>query len=75
VTELASWNDTATRQAIEAFVESAVRDLPEEQRIAAFDNDGTLWCEQPMPIELGWTIVSVKDDWATVFAEPDGAGA
>jgi hypothetical protein len=77
--------------------------------VAVFDDDGTLWCEKPMPIQLdfilrrlvamaeaepalrerqrwraayerdhawlgavmaehyGWTLVSVKDDWATVF--------
>jgi phosphoserine phosphatase len=52
---LPSWNDTATRQAIVAFVESAA-DVPEEERIAVFDNDGTLWCEKPMPIELGFIL-------------------
>jgi phosphoserine phosphatase len=51
VTELASWNDTATRHALVDFVEAAARDLPEEERVAVFDNDGTLWCEQPLPIQ------------------------
>jgi phosphoserine phosphatase len=49
---LRSWNDTATTQAIVEFVESTVRDVPPEERVAVFDNDGTLWCEKPMPIEL-----------------------
>jgi phosphoserine phosphatase len=50
---LESWRDTATREAIEAFVE---RDAPAEGRIAVFDNDGTLWCEKPMPIQLDFTL-------------------
>jgi len=49
---LASWHDTATRQAIVDFVEAAVEAVPPAERIAVFDNDGTLWCEKPMPIEL-----------------------
>jgi phosphoserine phosphatase len=53
---LASWRDTATRQAIENFVASAARDIPPDERVAVFDNDGTLWCEKPMPIELGFVL-------------------
>ena len=41
---LAGWNDGATRQAIVAFVERAVSDVPVDERVAVFDNDGTLWC-------------------------------
>jgi hypothetical protein len=37
-----SWNDTATTQAIVDFVETAARDLPPEERVAVFDNDGAL---------------------------------
>ena len=48
---LASWNDTPTTEAIVDFVEAAVRDVPPEERVATFDNDGTLWCEKPMPIQ------------------------
>ena len=48
---LESWNDTATREAIEVYVENATGD-----RIAVFDNDGTLWCEKPMPIQLDFTL-------------------
>jgi len=51
VTELESWNDTATRAAIEEFAARAP-----EPRIAVFDNDGTLWCEKPMPIQLDFTV-------------------
>jgi hypothetical protein len=110
---LPSWNDTPTRQAIVRFVEEVTGDgrpghVPPAERVAVFDNDGTLWCEKPMPIELGfilqrlaamaekdpalhddperefdyvagaeqalkeataqgWTVVSIKRDWATVF--------
>jgi hypothetical protein len=48
---LPSWNDTRARDDILAFVEAATA-LPSEERVAVFDNDGTLWCEKPMPIEL-----------------------
>lgn len=49
---LASWNDTPTRAAIIDFVESATLPgddgyVPPAQRIAVFDNDGTLWSERP----------------------------
>jgi len=58
---LASWNDTSTRQAIVEFVESATRVdgpnfVPSEERIAVFDNDGTLWCEKPMLIQLDFIV-------------------
>jgi phosphoserine phosphatase len=56
MTELTSWNDTGTKQAISEFVETAARDLPLEERVAVFDNDGTLWCEKPMPVELGFVL-------------------
>jgi len=48
---LTSWHDTATRRSIVEFVERAVADVPVEERVATFDNDGTLWCEKPMPIQ------------------------
>ena len=50
---LPSWNDTAPKKTIVQFV-ATVTDkaspgfVPPEQRIATFDNDGTLWAEQPM---------------------------
>jgi phosphoserine phosphatase len=61
VTELASWADGPTKHAIVAFV-ATVRDeskpgfIPAEERVAVFDNDGTLWCEKPMPVELGFIL-------------------
>jgi phosphoserine phosphatase len=59
--DLASWNDTPTRAAIVDFVarvtdESSSDYVPPAERIATFDNDGTLWCEKPMPIELGFIL-------------------
>src|SRR3954469_15828973 len=48
---LRSWNDGAATTAITAFVESVTEPgasfVPPPERIAAFDNDGTLWCEKP----------------------------
>ncbi len=58
---LASWNDTATRQAIIDFVDTVTAEgsdgfVPAEERIATFDNDGTLWAEKPIPIQLDYTL-------------------
>lgn len=57
---LPSWNDTGSRRAIVDFVDSATRDGPDHVeppgRVAVFDNDGTLWCEKPMPIQLDFTV-------------------
>ena len=53
---LLSWKDTATRRAIADFVERAARDVPPEERVAVFDNDGTLWCEKPLQIQLDFIL-------------------
>jgi len=58
---LPSWNETPTRQAIVDFVERVTEEdgedyVPVPDRVAVFDNDGTLWCEKPMPIELGFIL-------------------
>jgi phosphoserine phosphatase len=53
---LESWHDTATRQAIVDFVEGPAQSIPPEERVAVFDNDGTLWCEKPLPIELAFIL-------------------
>ena len=54
---LASWNDRAARGALVDFVERTVADgVPVEERVAVFDNDGTLWCEKPMPIQLDFIL-------------------
>ena len=57
---LASWNDTASTAAIVDYVRRVTTDgpdfVPPVERIATFDNDGTLWCEKPMPIQLGFIL-------------------
>ena len=62
---LPSWNDTAPKQAIIAFVEKVTKPgspdfVPVPERIAVFDNDGTLWCEQPVPVQLYFALDRVK---------------
>jgi phosphoglycolate phosphatase-like HAD superfamily hydrolase len=54
---LAGWNDGAARRAILEFVERTVSDaVPVEERVAVFDNDGTLWCEKPLPIQADFIL-------------------
>ena len=54
---LASWNDGAARQAVVEFVEHTVSEaVPVEERVAVFDNDGTLWCEKPIPIQADFIL-------------------
>ena len=63
---LPSWRDTDTRKAIVDFVERVTTEggdgyVPPAERIAVFDNDGTLWCEKPMPIELGFILMRLAE--------------
>lgn len=58
---LPSWNEGPVRKAILAFVaavtdEAGLRYVAPEERIAVFDNDGTLWCEKPMYIQLDYLL-------------------
>jgi phosphoglycolate phosphatase-like HAD superfamily hydrolase len=62
---LPSWNDTAPKKAIVAFVEKVTKEgspefVPPNERIATFDNDGTLWCEKPLPFQLFFALDRVK---------------
>src|SRR5215831_20208979 len=62
---LPSWNDTAPKKAIEAFVEKVTKPggpdfVPVPERIATFDNDGTLWSEKPVPFQLIFAMDEVK---------------
>jgi hypothetical protein len=62
---LPSWNDGATKTSITAFVAKVTKEgspdfVPVAERIATFDNDGTLWCEQPMPVQLFFAFDRVK---------------
>src|SRR3954465_9719297 len=55
---LASWRDGDARQSIIEFVERTCGEhgVASEERLAVFDNDGTLWCEKPMPIQLDFIL-------------------
>ena len=62
---LPSWNDGPAKQSIIAFVEKVTKPgspdyVPVPERIATFDNDGTLWCEQPVPVQLYFALDRVK---------------
>jgi len=76
---LPSWNDGAAKQSILDFVRRVTTEgspdfVPAAERIATFDNDGTLWCEEPLPVQLFFVLDRVKalapqhPEWKT--AEP-----
>ena len=63
---LASWRDTPTRQAVIDFVrsvstEGGPRYVAAADRVAVFDNDGTLWPEKPIPIQLDFTLYRMAE--------------
>ena len=63
---LASWNDSASKTNIISFVEdvtdeSSANFVPAEARIATFDNDGTLWSEQPLYFQLAFALDRIKE--------------
>ena len=65
VDHLASWNDGATKKAITDFVARVTTQggadfVPPAERIAMFDNDGTLWCEQPIYFQAAFALDRVK---------------
>jgi len=62
---LPSWNEGPARQAIVAFVERVTKPggpdfVAPPERIAVFDNDGTLWSEQPMYVQLAFVLDRVQ---------------
>ena len=62
---LPSWNDGAAKAAILSFVQSATDEaspdfVPVPQRVATFDNDGTLWPSHPMYTQLAFALDRVK---------------
>jgi len=62
---LPSWNDTASKKSLIAFVERVTKTgspdfVPAPERIATFDNDGTLWAEQPMYFQFLFAIDRAK---------------
>src|SRR3954470_21726343 len=58
---LSSWRDGRAKQAILEFVATTcghdgAEPVPVEERVAVFDNDGTLWCEKPFPIQMDFIL-------------------
>jgi hypothetical protein len=77
--QLTLWNHTPNRQAILDFVAAVTTPgsadfLPPSERIATFDNDGTLWCEKPLPIQLDFIlrrwVAMVEEDPALRERQP-----
>jgi hypothetical protein len=64
--DLASWNDGASKQAIVDFVATVTKEgghdyVAPADRVAVFDNDGTLWGEQPMYVQLAFALDRVRE--------------
>lgn len=62
---LPSWNDGGTKKSIVDFVarvtaQGSADFVPVEQRIAVFDNDGTLWCEQPIYFQFAFAFDRIR---------------
>src|SRR5437016_7285737 len=62
---LPSWNDTTPKKAIVDFVERVTKPgspdfVRREERVATFDNDGTLWAEQPIYFQFAFAIDRIK---------------
>ena len=70
---LPAWRTGATRQAVLDFIDAAAA-LPVADRVAVFDNDGTLWCEKPSYIQFDFMLAelarAVHDD-ASVGDRPE----
>ncbi|NQX36929.1 HAD family phosphatase [Herbiconiux sp. VKM Ac-2851] len=79
---LPSWRSTPTRDAILGFVEAVTTGadaVPPAERIAVFDNDGTLWTEKPMPTQLHYIVqqwaAAARADPALADRQPYRAAA
>ena len=62
---LPSWNDGPAKQSLVSFVEQVTLEsspsfVPVPERIATFDNDGTLWCETPVPVQVYFALDRAK---------------
>jgi phosphoglycolate phosphatase-like HAD superfamily hydrolase len=62
---LSSWNDGAAKKSVVEFVAKVTKEggpgfVPPAERVAVFDNDGTLWAEQPMYVQLLFALDRVK---------------
>jgi len=60
---LPSWRPGATRDAVLDFLDAAA-EIPLAQRVAVFDNDGTLWCEKPRYTQLEFFLAELADEAA-----------
>lgn len=74
---LASWTDGPTKKAVTEFVKEVTREggpkfVPKGERVAVFDNDGTLWVEQPVYTQLRYVLAQVP---AVVKKNPELANA
>jgi phosphoglycolate phosphatase-like HAD superfamily hydrolase len=70
---LASWNDGPAKQAVLQFISDTTTEgsagfIPPDERVAVFDNDGTLWCEQPMYFQVLFALDRVR---ATAADHPE----
>ncbi len=64
---LDSWHDGPAKSAVVEFVGRVLESVPPEERVAVFDNDGTLWCEKPAYIQLDFLVRRIAEQ---VAAEP-----
>jgi hypothetical protein len=63
---LPSWNEGATKKSIVDFVAKVTKQgspgfVPPAERIATFDNDGTLWAEQPLYFQIIFAFDRIKE--------------
>ena len=63
---LPSWNDRAAKQSIVEFIDKVTKSgspdfVPPADRIATFDNDGTLWCEKPLYVHVEAVLARYKE--------------
>jgi hypothetical protein len=64
-TPLPSWNEGSVKKSIVDFVTRVTSEgspdfVPPAERIAVFDNDGTLWCEQPVYFQVAFAFDRIK---------------
>ena len=62
---LPSWNEGPSKQALISFIEKTTTQgsadyIPVPERIAVFDNDGTLWSEQPIYVQIAFVFDRIK---------------
>ena len=66
---LPSWRPGSTRDALEAFL-AAAEEVPVAERVAYFDNDGTLWCERPSYVQLDFFLDALRKHVAAGPVDP-----